>query len=191
MRARLALLVSGTPFEIREVVLRDKPSAMIELSPKGTVPVLALPNGRVIDQSIDIMRWALARNDAEDWLARDDAPLIAHFDDRFKYHLDRYKYFDRYAVDPDVHRKAGLAMVVELEDRLTGSRNLYGATRGIVDMAIMPFVRQFAAIDLAWWAEAPVPHIRDWLARHLAAPLFDRCLTRLGPWAPGDAAVIW
>ena len=191
MRARSALLVSGARFELREVVLRDKPAEMIALSPKGTVPVLALADGRVIDQSIDIMRWALAHQDPEAWLERNDPDLIAGFDDRFKHHLDRYKYFDRYGVDRDMHRVAGLAMLVDLDRRLVDTLNLYGATRGIADMAIFPFVRQFAAVDPAWWAEAPVPHVRAWLARHVASPLFDRCMTRLEPWAPGDDPVVW
>ncbi|HWV12635.1 MAG TPA: glutathione S-transferase N-terminal domain-containing protein, partial [Sphingobium sp.] len=92
MRARMALIVSGQPVELREVVLRDKPPAMLSLSPKGTVPVLALPDGAVIDESLDIMRWALRLHDPEGWLDGDDAALIAANDGPFKQHLDRYKY---------------------------------------------------------------------------------------------------
>ena len=191
MRARLALLVSGVRFELREVALRNKPAEMISLSPKGTVPVLELADGRVIDQSIDIMRWALARHDPEAWLERDDPDLIASFDERFKHHLDRYKYFDRYGVDRDTHREAGLAMLVDLDRRLADGENLCGATRGIADMAIMPFARQFAAVDPEWWAEAPVQHVRAWLAWHVDSPLFDRCMTRQKPWSPGEEPVIW
>lgn len=191
IRARLALLVSETAFEIREVVLRDKPAAMIALSPKGTLPVLAVPDGRVIDQSIDIMRWALARHDPEGWLTRDDPVLIAGFDDRFKHHLDRYKYFDRFGVDRDSHRSAGLAILVDLDQRLADSENLGGVTRGIADIALMPFVRQFAAVDPDWWTDAPIPRVRAWLARHVASPLFERCMARLKPWVPGDLPTIW
>ena len=131
MRARMALLVSGVPFELREVLLRDKPAAMVAASPKATVPVLVLEDGAVIDESLDIMRWALRRHDPEDWLAGDDAALIARFDDRFKHHLDRYKYPDRHRADPSEHRAAGLALLGELERRLATSANLCRATRSI------------------------------------------------------------
>jgi glutathione S-transferase len=129
MRARLALLVSGMRFEIREVALRAKPEAMIDVSPKGTVPVLALADGTVIDQSIAIMRWALARRDPEGWLAGDDPALIAAFDGGFKHHLDRYKYPDRHASDPIGHRNAALTMLVDLDTRLAASENLCGTDR--------------------------------------------------------------
>jgi len=184
MRARMALLVSEVPFELREVVLRDKPAAMIAASPKATVPVLVRASGEVIDESLDIMRWALAQNDPENWLAGDDAALIDRFDDRFKHHLDRYKYPDRHQADPATHRAAGLAMLDELERRLALHANLCRETRTLADIAIMPFVRQFAAVDRAWFDAQPVPQVQDWLARHVASPLFDRAMLRLPPWQP-------
>jgi len=184
MRARLALLVSGVPFELREVVLRDKPAAMIAASPKATVPVLVLESGEVIDESIDIMRWALRLNDPEHWLAGDDAALIERFDDRFKHHLDRYKYPDRHQADPVAHRTAGLALLGELEQRLATHANLCRETRALADIAIMPFVRQFAAVDCAWFTAQPVPRVQGWLARHVASPLFDRAMLRVAPWTP-------
>lgn len=191
MRARMALLVSGVPFLIREVALRDKPAAMIAASPKGTVPVLLLPGGRVIDESADIMRWALRRADPEDWLARDDAATIAVFDDRFKHHLDRYKYADRHGTDPATHRAAGLAMLAGLEARLSGGANLCGDRRGLADIAIMPFVRQFAAVDPDWFAAQPVAKVQAWLEAHVASGLFVQAMARLRPWMPGDAAILW
>ncbi|MDB5708937.1 MAG: Glutathione S-transferase, N-terminal domain [Sphingomonas bacterium] len=184
MRARMALLVSGAPFELREVALRDKPAAMIAASPKATVPVLVLEDGAVIDESIDIMRWALRRNDPEDWLAGDDADLIERFDDRFKHHLDRYKYPDRHQADPVEHRAAGLALLQELEQRLATHANLCRDTRALADIAIMPFVRQFAAVDRVWFDAQPVPRVQGWLARHVASPLFDQAMLRVAPWAP-------
>src|SRR5690349_23102350 len=108
MRARLALLASGTRCELREIKLSAKPEAMLAASPKGTVPVLVLPDGKVIEQSIDIMRWALAQRDPEDWLARDDAALILANDTSFKHDLDRYKYPDRHDADAFAHRESGL-----------------------------------------------------------------------------------
>ena len=168
MRARMALLVSGVSFEIHEVRLSDKPAALLAASSKGTVPVLVLRDGTVIDESIDIMRWALQRHDPEDWLAGEDAALIAMFDGAFKHHLDAYKYGD----DPLADRAAGLAMLEPLEGRLVGAANLCGEARAMTDIAIMPFVRQFAMVDRAWFDALPLPRVQDWLARHMASPLF-------------------
>jgi len=191
MRARMALLMRGKPFVIREVALRDKPGEMLAASPKGTVPVLALANGDVIDESLDIMRWALCDHDPEDWLAGDDAALIAAFDDRFKHHLDRYKYPERHEADPSVHRAAAMEMLGDLEARLSRHANLCRETRALTDIAIMPFVRQFAGVDPAWFAAQPVPRVIAWLERHVASLLFEQAFRRLKPWVPGDAAIVW
>ena len=187
MRARLALLVSGTPCEIREIKLSAKPAEMIAVSPKATVPVLVLPDGRVIDESLDIMRWALGQHDPEQWLDRDDAALIAANDGPFKHHLDRYKYPNRHASDPAAHRAAGLSILATLDEKLASTANLCGDARGLTDAAIMPFVRQFAATDRAWFDAQPLPHLHGWLARHIASPLFETAMIRLDPWRPGDA----
>ena len=189
MRARMALLVSGARIEIREIVLRNKPAEMIAASPKATVPVLVRADGRVIDESIDIMRWALGRHDPEEWLAGDDVALIALFDDRFKHHLDRYKYADRHVTDPGEHRLAGVALLGELEVRLAGRGNLCREARSITDVAIFPFVRQFASVDQEWFDAQPVPRVRGWLERHVSSPLFERAMVRLRPWVAGDLAV--
>jgi glutathione S-transferase len=173
---------------MREVVLRAKPTAMLEASPKGTVPVLALPNGRVLDESLDIMRWALTRNDPEGWLERDDPALIAANDGPFKHDLDRYKYPEKYGTDPLLHRQNGLAYLRELEGRLSRAPQLAGATRGLADAAIMPFVRQFAAVDQAWFALQPLPHLRTWLTGHLESDLFAAIMTKLTPWGLATAA---
>lgn len=191
MRARMALLISGSDFVIREVVLRDKPAALVAASAKATVPVFCLPEGAVIDESIDIMRWTLRQNDPENWLAGDDAALIQRFDTQFKDHLDRYKYAERYKADPIAHRDAGLVLLHDLEARLSAHPNLCGPDRTLGDVAIMPFVRQFAAVDRAWFDDQPLPRTQNWLARHLASPLFERAMVRLAPWAPDDAPIIW
>ena len=148
IRARMALLVSGTACHIREISLRSKPEEMITASPKATVPVLILPGGEVIDESIDIMRWALAHNDPENWLAGDDIALIAANDGPFKFHLDRYKYPHKYDCDPLPHRAASFAILSAYESRLTAHPNLCGDAPSLTDYAILPFVRQFAATDL-------------------------------------------
>ena len=184
MRARLALLVSGVAYKHREVVLRDKPAAMLAASPKGTVPVLVLADGAVIDESIDIMRWALGQGDPEDWLARSDAALVTEFDGAFKHHLDRYKYAGRYGVDPLEHRAAGLAMLAgRLDARLAERAYLDGAFRGLGDMAIFPFVRQFAGVDPAWFAAAAPQRVQDWLAGLVGSDLFERAMVKVTLWA--------
>ena len=187
MRARMAVLVSGVTVELREVVLRDKPAELLAASPKGTVPVLVLPNGRVIEESFEIMRWALAQHDPEDWLGGCDAPLIAVNDGPFKHHLDRYKYPERHGSEPLAHRAAGLGFLADLEQRLAAHGNLCRETRSLTDIAIFPFVRQFGAVNRAWFEAQPLPLVRAWLARHTHSPLFEAAMVRVPPWLPDDA----
>lgn len=191
MRARLAVAISARRCELREVKLSSKPEAMLTASPKGTVPVFVLPDGRVIDESLDIMRWALASNDPEGWLARDDAALIALNDGPFKHDLDCYKYPERHGSDPIIHRASGAAFLDELEARLAHAEQLCGQNRGLADAAIMPFVRQFAAVDREWFDAQPLPHLQAWLANHIASPLFQTVMVRIKPWAPDDEPVIF
>lgn len=191
MRARLALLAGGTICEIREVKLAAKPAAMIAASPKATVPVLVLPDGQVIDESLDIMRWALAQSDPQGWLERTDEALIAANDGPFKHHLDRYKYPHRHGSDPGEHRAAGLAILAGIEARLATGPFLGGDRPGLTDAAIMPFVRQFAATDRGWFDAQPLPGLQAWLARWLADPLFEAAMLRLSPWREGDPPVLF
>ncbi|TGX55116.1 glutathione S-transferase [Sphingomonas gei] len=184
MRARMALAVSETRCEIREVQLRDKPAEMLAASPKGTVPVLVLPDGRVIDESLDIMRWALGGNDPEGWLAGDDSALIAANDGPFKQHLDHYKYPDRHASDPAEHRALGLGMLRTLEARLAAGAYLRGERRSLTDAAIMPFVRQFAAVGRDWFDAQPLPGVQRWLGEQIASPLFAVVMVQRPQWSP-------
>lgn len=181
MRARTALLISEQAFTLHEVSLRDKPAEMLAASPKGTVPVLVLPDGTVIDQSLDIMLWALSRADPEDWLSGHDAKLIAQNDGPFKHHLDRYKYAPRYDCEPIPHRAAALEILSEWDARLSQHGQFCRATRTLTDMAIMPFVRQFAATDRAWFAAQEVPHLQAWLAAHEASALFAKAMVKHVP----------
>lgn len=193
MRARMALLVSGERCRVREVLLRDKPGAMIEASPKATVPVLVLPDGGVIDESIDIMRWALANHDPEGWLdkgAEDTEALVAENDGPFKYHLDRYKYASRHDCDPIEHRDAGMMILASLDRRLADRRNLFADDRGLADIALFPFVRQFAATDRQWFDGQAVPNLQRWLSGHLESSLFAAAMVRLNQWHPGDGDVM-
>lgn len=189
MRARLALLVSGTVCEIREVKLSQKPAEMTAASPKATVPVIVLSDGNVLEESLDIMHWALKRNDPEGWLERNDTALIETNDGPFKRHLDRYKYPDRHASDPTEHRTAGLQILSVLENRLASQMHLCGEKRGITDAAIFPFVRQFAEVDRAWFDAQSLPYLQAWLETHLTSPLFEAAMIRLQPWRPEDEPI--
>lgn len=190
MRARMALVQSGTACELREVKLADKPQAMLDASPKGTVPVLVLADGTVLDESLAVMRWALERDDPEHWLARDDAELLAECDGPFKHALDRYKYPTRYDdCDPLPHRARGKGYLAMLDARLAEHGQLCGEERGFADIAIFPFIRQFANHDRAWFDALDLPHVQSWLARHLASDLFTTAMQREAPWQNGDAPV--
>lgn len=186
MRARLALAVSGTQVELREVKLSAKPAEMLAVSPKGTVPVMVLPGGHVIDQSIDIMRHALSRHDPEGWLERDDPALIASNDGPFKHDLDRYKYPERHGADAGQHRESGLAFLREIDRMVAGTGYLRGSSRGMADAAIIPFVRQFAAVDGEWFAAQPLDSLKRWLTDYLASETFQAIMLRVPPWSPTD-----
>ena len=176
MRARMALRYSGVPVNTVEVSLKAKPADMLAASPKGTVPVLVCANGRVIEQSLDIMRWALACNDPDNWLQSGN-PLIEQLLDEndriFKVQLDRYKYAIRYPESPMEHYRAqGESFLLRLETLLSHSPYLAGDTLSLADVALAPFVRQFAHVDRDWFTQAPYPHLRAWLERFLASALF-------------------
>lgn len=186
IRARLALLSSNTTCIIREVKLSAKPGEMLAASPKATVPVLVLSDGSVIEQSLDIMRWSLARHDPAGWLDHHDEQLIETNDGPFKHHLDRAKYPERHGSDANTHRAACIDMLRPLEDRLADTSYLCGAAMSLTDAAIVPFIRQFASIDRDWFEAQPLPNIRHWLERLVASDLFDTAMVRLTPWRTGD-----
>ncbi len=183
MRARMAITASGAPVALREIILRDKPAEMLAASPKGTVPVL-LADGRVIDESIDVMHWALRRNDPEGWLAAgDEDSLITEADGPFKHHLDRYKYASRYdGADADEHRAAGMTFLQKLDARLAQTEYLYGARRSLADIAIFPFVRQFRIADPDWFDEASIPHVQRWLKTLTCSALFLSVMRKYPLW---------
>jgi glutathione S-transferase len=175
IRARLAITYVGIPVEIREVQLKQKPEHMLAISPKGTVPVLQLPNGKVIDESLDIMRWALVQNDPEHWLNTDEDAerLIQWNDGEFKYYLDRYKYADRYPEYPgNYYRSEGEKFLAELENKLNQNRYLVGSHFSIADAAIFPFIRQFAGVDSQLFNALGYLQLNSWLNRLLASDLF-------------------
>ncbi|MBN0988677.1 glutathione S-transferase [Amphritea pacifica] len=198
MRARLAVVYSGIVVELREVVLKNKPAELLQASPKGTVPVLVLPassekEGRVIDESRDIMRWALRLNDPENWLCADDPDrlwqreaLIQENDAVFKQHLDRYKYFERYPEHPQhYYREQCETTLVKFERLLQQHDFLTGDHCRLADMAIFPFIRQFAHVDREWFYNAPYPSLQRWLDHHLQSPLFIEAMKKYRQWQEG------
>ena len=183
MRARMALSVSGARYEHREVVLRDKPPQMLEVSPKGTVPVLVTAEGEVLEESLDIMRWALGRSDPEGWLDRDDPALVETNDGAFKHHLDRYKYATRYeGAKPEEHRAAAMEILARLDRRLDENAYLCGTKRGFADIAIFPFIRQFANADRAWFDAQDLPRLQAWLAGLVDSELFAGVMHKHPQW---------
>ncbi len=193
MRARMALAQAGQVVQLREVALRAKPQALLAVSPEATVPVLVLPD-RVLTHSLDIMVWAWQGHDPDGWLARRDTPdnhaLVAANDGAFKQALDRYKYAERFPERPQSSYRddALAALIAPLEQRLLQQPFLGGAHPCLTDLALMPFVRQFAAVLPAWWASAPFPATQAWLQGWLAGPLFAQAMVPYTPWMPGDAA---
>ncbi|MFN4120238.1 glutathione S-transferase [Acidovorax sp.] len=197
VRARLALAVSGQACELREVVLKNKPQGLLQASPKGTVPVLVLPGGQVLDQSLDIMLWALAQHDPEGWVTPSHGTLpemltlIAECDSAFKQALDRCKYPSRYPdADIGAERARAVAWLGALEARFSPDQPcLFGTHVALADMAIAPFVRQFAGIDADWWAAQPWPRLQAWLARWQASALFASVMHKLPAWVDGTDGV--
>ena len=196
----MALLSAGIAFDAFEVVLRDKPAALLALSAKGTVPVLRLPDGTVIDESWEIVRWALESQDHQGWWSRaqsaENMELLACNDGVFKWHLDRYKYPERYSEpDRDAHREAATAaLLVPLENRMRSDAYLGGTSPCATDIALFPFVRQFAAVEPDWFSQQSLPALQAWLASWLSSSLFEACMVKLPsqavmPFPPLDVTV--
>jgi glutathione S-transferase len=197
MRARFALQITQTRCELREVVLKDKPQAMLDASPKGTVPVLINIDGQVIDESIDVMLWALQQSDPENWLTPEHGTLtemlslIAEFDTNFKPNLDRYKYPNRFDnVNPAQARDEAAEYLGESTQALANSPYLFGSSPSLADMALIPFVRQFANTDPAWFNAEPWPGLQRWLSSVLDSALFAAIMQKYPKWvAPASGAV--
>ena len=187
IRARLAIAYAGISVELREVMLRNKPQEMLEISPKGTVPVLQLPEGKVIDESLDIMHWALQQCDSDNWMdakvQADIEALVQWNDDEFKYYLDRYKYSDRYPESPqEFYRGKAECFLHELENRLLHSRFICGERILLADVAIFPFIRQFAAVDRQWFELSQYQALNAWLKQWLESDLFISVMKKQQPW---------
>ena len=192
MRARMALKISGAQYEHREILLRDKPASMLALSAKGTVPVFKLDSGEVIDESFDLMLWALEQNDPDHWLApgiEHMQPLNETITGDFKHHLDRYKYASRYSdaanrfsVDLS-HREEAVNILTDFEARLAGTAYLMGEKPTLADYATFPFIRQFSNVEPDWWNEPQFPYMHAWLSTLVDGELFQSIMQKHPLWA--------
>ena len=199
MRARLAIAYSGIQVELREVVLKDKPASLIEISPKATVPVLLTAEQTVIEESIEIMEWALLQNDSENWFQQlseqqkeQGKALITDNDGKFKYYLDRYKYADRFPEHSELYyREQGELFLQKLEELLHQHRYLLDEQITWTDMAILPFIRQFASVDKAWFDNAHYPKLQNWLQQFLDSELFKSIMPKFKQWHESDKAVLF
>jgi len=194
MRARLALYASGITCELREVVLRDKPEEMLEISPKATVPVIQLQDGKVIDESRDIMIWALEQHDPYGWSEYiTQLKELVHINDfEFKQHLDKYKYSNR---NPELtkerHRENGDFFLQLLNEKLKKNKFLIDEKQTIIDLSVFPFIRQFAFVDKEYFDSLPYPHLQKWLEWNLECDLFKSIMTKYPKWIPGQKTVLF
>lgn len=204
MRARLAWAASGLQCELREVVLRDKPQALRDASPKATVPVLVLPTGKIIDESIDVMYWALGQSDPEGLLQPEHEATIRDLvranDGPFKKALDRYKYPQRHEAEfgersaesyAQAQRELAMQHIANLEMRLQSHTYLLGERISLADLALAPFVRQFAHTNDEWFAAQPIPAVQRWLAAFVASPRLERVMSKYEQWQEGQEPVIF
>lgn len=204
MRARMALSSAGIAVQLREVVLKDKPDTLLNASAKGTVPVL-LPEGEenllsVLEESLDIMHWALSRNDPQGWLAKDPETraqiddLIEQNDGPFKAALDGYKYANHSDSSIQLtNRNAAERHIDRLNQLLASCDQTYllGNHPSLADIALLPFIRQFANVDATWFAQTPYTHIQRWLNKGISQPLFNGVMQKYPPWQPGAQITIF
>lgn len=185
IRARMALAYADIVYELREVLLSNKPQAMLDISAKGTVPVLQLPNGQVIDESLDVMVWALRQFDPSAWLSKQQQSqaLIAQNDGSFKMFLDRYKYFQRFPQHSQLYyRRQAEVFIGLLEDRLQQHECLISDRWSLADVAGFPFVRQFAGVDRQWFENSPYQKLLSWLLKFENSDLFLSVMSKHKPW---------
>ena len=196
MRARMAIHISSQKCEIREVLLRDKPPSMLEYSSKGTVPVLVLQSGEVIDESLDVIDWALNLNDPDNWQRSKDnektKELIKINDGEFKYHLDRYKYSKRYDnEDPEFHRKKCLKFIESINNELNNSKYIFDDNISYADIVLLPFIRQFRIADIEWFDSLPYDNLKKWLSSFLDSSLLNSIMKKYDLWKEGDKSIVF
>ena len=190
IRTRMALLYSGIAVELREIVLRDKPASMLEYSSKGTVPVLVLTDGEVIEESRDVINWSLSIHDPDQWKTEDLSNLIDENDFVFKQHLDQYKYADRHFDHPAEHYRDQCEFFLQkLETRLVKHDFLLGDRITDTDVSIFPFIRQFAFVDKTWFDQSPYPRLQKWLYNFLQSDMFQTVMRKYPPWQPENSVI--
>lgn len=190
MRARMGILLAKQPVMLRAIVLKNKPDEMLKLSSKGTVPVLVIDQSRVIDESLDIMLWALSQSDPDNLLHKENIAtlpeilsLINRFDNEFKKCLEKYKCAKRYhETSITADRQQCEIFIVELEQRLTQSKFFMGETLSLADYAVLPFIRQFARVERQWYLQSPYPNLQRWLKTHLQSRIFSKTMTKFPLW---------
>ena len=192
----MAIHISGQKCELREVLLRNKPPSMLEYSAKGTVPVLILQDGNVIDESLDVIDWALNLNDPDDWQRSKDTKktkeLIKINDGEFKYHLDRYKYSKRYDnEDPEFHRKKCLKFIESVNNELNNSKYIFDDNISYADIVVLPFIRQFRIADIEWFDSLPYDNLKKWLSSFLDSSLLNSIMKKYDLWQEGDSLIIF
>jgi glutathione S-transferase len=196
----MALLNSGIKVELREVDINDMPDEAINISAKATVPILVLADGTFIDESWDIVKWALAQNDPDNWLGKtaesssefllDAEMLIETNDFSFKEDLDHYKYADRYPEKSEQeYRAACEEFIEELEEKLTDSQYLLGDDMTLADIGVFPFIRQFSQVDKDWFDQSSYPKVQRWLNEIIQSSLFQQVFQKHEIWKPGDKTV--
>jgi len=202
MRARMALFKSKQPVWLRDLVLSDKPPEMINASPKATVPVLVLANGKVIDESLDVMLWALKESDPDNLLHADSTvddssvetmlTFIDEFDYGFKSALEQYKCAKRYQEDDIVQRRAVcLQYLDKVERRLAKHNFLFSTRESLADIAILPFLRQFARVERQWYLQSPYPKVKQWLNGYLQSPMFTKVMAKYPLWQDNHELVLF
>jgi len=192
MRARLAVAYSGVQVKLREVELKNKPTELLDISPKATVPVLQCIDGTIIDESRDIMVWALQQHDPDNWLESIAHPLIDENDSSFKKALDCYKYADRFPEYPQEHyRQNGESFLEKIEKQLKNHIFIQNNHLSYIDMAIFPFIRQFYFVNTSWFESAAYPHLNAWLQTHLNSNLFSKTMHKYPTWQAGDETTIF
>lgn len=199
MRARLAIYAAKQQVQLRDLVLSNKPAEMLAVSPKGTVPVLVTASNQVIDESLAIMQWAFSQSDPDDYLDSKTPNALAEmlaaieiFDHEFKGHLEKYRCSKRYH-EPSLiaDRQQCERYLASLELRLCQYQYLMSDKPSLADLALMPFIRQFARVERQWYLQAPYPKLRQWLNGYLQSRMFSKVMEQHPLWLDAKQVVIF
>ena len=194
MRARMAIILSSTECELREILLKNKPEEMLSISPKGTVPVLAFEN-KVLDESLDVINWAFAKNSSKFLKYSSSESKLSNyfvemFDAKFKYHLDRYKYASRYERTSDDHQGECLKILLELNESIDADPWIFGATVSLLDISILPFIRQCKIANPHWFLEQDFKKVTNLLDYFESSALFHITMKKFDEWNPENPQIV-